>query len=71
MARYWLLLMVVFAACAPLAEEEKASRMQPSDLPNLGSAPEFVNDVWLNTDKPLRLGDLRGKVVLVDMWTFG
>ena len=29
------------------------------------------NQVWLNTDQPLRLADLRGKVVLVDMWTFG
>ncbi len=40
-------------------------------LPNLGSAPELTNEVWLNTDHPLRLADLRGKVVLIDMWTFG
>lgn len=71
MAKYWLLLIVALAACAPLAEEEKVPAMQTSDLPNLGAAPEFVNDVWLNTDKPLRLADLRGRVVLVDMWTFG
>lgn len=45
--------------------------MQKSSLPDLGPAPEFVNEVWLNTDKPLRLADLRGKVVAVDMWTFG
>jgi len=41
-----------------------------SDLPNLGQAPELTNTVWLNTDHPLRLAELRGKVVLIDMWTF-
>ena len=45
--------------------------METSSLPNLGPAPEFVNTVWLNADQPLRLADLRGQVVLVDMWTFG
>ena len=41
------------------------------DLPNLGPAPELENQVWINTDQPLRLADLRGKVVLLEMWTFG
>jgi hypothetical protein len=40
-------------------------------LPDLGAAPELNNEVWLNTDQPLRLADLRGKVVLIDMWTYG
>jgi len=40
-------------------------------LPDLGPAPELTNEVWINTDQPLRLADLGGKVVLVDMWTFG
>ena len=40
-------------------------------LPNHGPAPELTNEVWLNTDHPLRLSDLRGKVVLLEMWTFG
>ena len=40
-------------------------------LPNLGPAPELTNDVWLNTYGPLRLAELRGKVVLLEMWTFG
>jgi hypothetical protein len=42
-----------------------------ADLDDLGPAPELGNQVWLNTDQPLRLADLRGKVVLLDMWTFG
>jgi hypothetical protein len=40
-------------------------------LPDLGEAPELTNAIWLNTDRPLRLAELRGKVVLIDMWTFG
>ena len=41
------------------------------DLPNLGPAPELMNEVWINSEAPLRLAELRGKVVLLDMWTFG
>jgi thiol-disulfide isomerase/thioredoxin len=41
-----------------------------SELKDLGAAPELQNDVWLNTEKPLRLAGLRGKVVLLNMWTF-
>lgn len=33
-------------------------------------APEINNDTWLNSE-PLRLADLRGKVVIVEFWTFG
>ena len=34
-------------------------------------APDFVGiDKWLNTDKPLSIADLKGKVVLVDFWTY-
>jgi thiol-disulfide isomerase/thioredoxin len=40
-------------------------------LPDLGLAPELSNDIWLNVDAPLLLADLRGKVVIVEMWTFG
>ncbi len=40
-------------------------------LPDRGPAPELDNTVWLNVDSPLRLADLRGKVVALDMWTFG
>lgn len=40
-------------------------------LPNLGKAPEFTGIYkWLNTKKPLTLKGLRGKVVLIDFWTY-
>lgn len=42
-----------------------------ADLTDYGPAPELENEVWLNTSESLRLGDLRGKVVLLEMWTFG
>lgn len=35
-------------------------------------APEFTPGLdWLNTAQPLRLEELRGKVVLLDFWTYG
>ncbi len=44
-----------------------------SSLPDLGPAPEFTGTQrWFNTpgDKPLTLKELRGRVVLVDFWTY-
>ncbi|MBA2340616.1 MAG: redoxin domain-containing protein, partial [Pyrinomonadaceae bacterium] len=35
-------------------------------------APELTGGrSWLNTDKPLSLQALRGKIVLLDFWTYG
>jgi cytochrome c biogenesis protein CcdA/thiol-disulfide isomerase/thioredoxin len=42
-------------------------------LPVLGTAPEFTEtEDWFNTpgDRPLTLAALRGRVVLVDFWTY-
>ena len=44
-----------------------------SGLRDYGPAPEFVdNQHWFNTpgDRPLTLRSLRGRVVLVDFWTY-
>ena len=42
-----------------------------ADLPVLGNAPELHDGAWLNSASPLSLAGLRGKVVLLEMWTFG
>ena len=33
-------------------------------------APELLNETWLNS-QPLHRADLKGKVVMVEFWTFG
>lgn len=33
-------------------------------------APELANTTWINS-APLRLEELRGKVVLLEFWTYG
>lgn len=62
------LLWLILAACTSSPSQIFS---MPNQLPDLGPAPELTGDVWLNTDHPLRLADLRGQVVLVDMWTYG
>lgn len=78
MKRLWVfgMLFLGLAACGTLATPEPESETAApapvrASLRDLGPAPELTNDIWLNVDAPLRLADLRGKVVAIDMWTFG
>jgi cytochrome c biogenesis protein CcdA/thiol-disulfide isomerase/thioredoxin len=61
-------------AVAEAAPMPKATGPGPdSGLPVYGRAPEFAdNQQWFNTpgDRPLTLRSLRGRVVLVDFWTY-
>jgi hypothetical protein len=41
-----------------------------AELPDNGPAPELLNEVWLNSE-PLRLAELRGRVVIIEFWTYG
>jgi hypothetical protein len=63
-----ILLSMSLAGCSLLSSSNSDS--QPNELANLGPAPELTNTTWLNSNQPLRMADLRGKVVLLDMWTF-
>jgi len=67
-----LFVCVVVAGCSPKAASTPTqSSNESATYPDLGQAPDLTNTVWINSDGPLRLADLRGKVVLLDMWTFG
>ena len=71
----FLLVLLVGTACTAVPyisrDSNDSSSVDPANLPDLGPAPELTNEIWLNTDRPLRLEYLRGKVVLIDMWTYG
>jgi len=45
------------------------SARPPADLPDVGPAPALVGSTWINTEKPITLKSLKGKVVLVHFWT--
>ena len=50
--------------------EMKGQGSRPVIEPGTVNAPEFPQGLsWLNTDEPLTIRQLRGKVVLVDFWT--
>jgi hypothetical protein len=75
--KHWPLFLLAFllfsctSESVPNAAPTSTLPATRSSLPDLGEAPELANEVWLNVDHPLRLADLRGQVVLIDMWTFG
>ena len=52
----------------PRKEQSSVSQSQYEGVVN---APDFPTNLqWLNTDRPLSLKELRGKVVLLDFWTY-
>jgi thiol-disulfide isomerase/thioredoxin len=65
----WLFLLLTLALVA-CGSRIPSVLVTGSDHPDMGLAPELSGDVWLNTPAPLHLADLRGKVVLIDMWTY-
>jgi cytochrome c biogenesis protein CcdA/thiol-disulfide isomerase/thioredoxin len=58
---------------APASSKLTAEEEETVPLSDIGTAPEFVDTQdWFNTpgDKPLTMKGLRGKVVLIDFWTY-
>ena len=80
-----LALVVVATACTtPDATDDTAGSITSSTAPDVTTdpatqsyagttpAPEFPAGLdWLNTDRPLALEQLRGKIVILDFWTYG
>jgi thiol-disulfide isomerase/thioredoxin len=63
----------VGAPSAPRDASRELLLQDARSLPNGGPAPEFADtEDWFNTagDRPLTLAGLRGRVVLVDFWTY-
>jgi len=56
---------LLFLVLAPAALSAEAERDYPDAI-------DFPKDLpWLNVSRPLSLAELRGKVVILDFWTYG
>ena len=45
--------------------------MSPQTYAGKVNAPDFPEGMeWLNTQRPVSLAELRGKVVVLDFWTY-
>lgn len=60
------------AAQNPEGQKEKEMKPEPNKLfEGEVNAPAFPTDLdWLNTERPIALSELRGKIVLLDFWTY-
>src|SRR5437867_4352277 len=53
------------------ARRDQKEEDQMGEYAGKVNAPDFPEGMqWLNTERPLSLRDLRGKVVLLDFWTY-
>src|SRR2546423_4077747 len=71
---YALCLVAALAACQASAQTPttKGARAMSVRQDARVRAPELEGGRgWLNTDRPLTIAGLRGKVVLLDFWTYG
>ena len=58
----------MFVAAIACVSPDAPKRL--SDLPEIGEAPEWEPGQWFNS-APLSMSGFRGKVVMIEFWTFG
>ncbi|MCA1618217.1 MAG: redoxin domain-containing protein [Acidobacteria bacterium] len=64
--------LLLLSAAGARAQEAKGGDEVPGRREGRVRAPELEGGRgWLNTERPLTLAGLRGKVVLLDFWTYG
>lgn len=70
--RYFIsLLAICFLCFCQSPTSTKENQQKPLESPKI-NAPELKSQYgWLNTERPYSLQELRGKIVLLDFWTFG
>ena len=71
--RITFLLIIFLAGVSSLfASESRIYKISGFNQQQKVRAPEFKGGKgWLNTDKPLSIAGLKGKVILLDFWTYG
>ncbi len=75
---HWILLLTTVILLSSCANDNARGQQTNGEteldtgmLEGTITAPEFPDGMeWLNTEQPLRLADVRGKIVLLDFWTF-
>ena len=66
-----LVILLLVAICLSLGATFQKEQNQMPEYEGKVNAPDFPEGMqWLNTEKPISLRDLRGKVVLLDFWTY-
>ena len=64
-----LLVLLVLGSFFVVSAQERKGQMP--EYEGKVNAPDFPEGMeWLNTDRPISLRELRGKVVLLDFWTY-
>jgi thiol-disulfide isomerase/thioredoxin len=72
LASIGLVLAFIAAGAVPMAAQGGETATPVRSYAGTLAAPDFPAGLdWINTDHPLTLGELRGKVVLLDFWTYG
>ena len=53
------------------SKKTKGALLNPRTYAGKVSSPDFPPGLdWLNTERPISLADLRGRIVLLDFWTY-